>query len=314
MYINAISHYLPQQVIKNDYFKKVNGLSEEWILSRTGIQERRKASSNENTNTMAIEAVNTGAKKLPYLINDIDLIIGATYTPYDTVGTLAHSIQYEFNISDAKAISISTACSSFINAIEIVEGYFATEKASKALIVASEHNTAYHNEKDMQAGHLWGDGAAAVFISKEKLSENDFQIVDVITKGLGNIGKSINAISLHPANGGIKMPYGKDVFVNANKYMISTLMEILEKNKVALSDINYVIPHQANIRIIEHIINELNVNKEKVIINIKQLGNTGCASTPIALSQNSDKFKKDDLIGITVFGGGYSTGAVLVKI
>ena len=107
MYINTISHYLPQQVIKNDYFKKVNGLSEEWILSRTGIQERRKASSHENTNTMAIEAVNSGIKKLPYLISDIDLIIGATYTPYDTVGTLAHSVQNEFNISDAKAISLS---------------------------------------------------------------------------------------------------------------------------------------------------------------------------------------------------------------
>ena len=314
MYINTISHYLPQQVIKNDYFKKVNGLSEEWILSRTGIQERRKASSHENTNTMAIEAVNSGVKKLPYLISDIDLIIGATYTPYDTVGTLAHSIQNEFNISDAKVISISTACSSFINAIEIVEGYFATEKASKALIVASEHNTAYHDEKDMQAGHLWGDGAAAVFISKDKLSDNDFQIVDVITNGLGNIGKSINAISLHPTKGGIKMPYGKDVFINANKYMISTLTELLEKNKVVLRDLSYVIPHQANIRIIEHIINELSVNKEKIIININKLGNTGCASTPIALSQNLYKFKKNDLIGITVFGGGYSTGAVLVRI
>jgi 3-oxoacyl-[acyl-carrier-protein] synthase-3 len=262
---------------------------------------------------MAIEAVNIGVKKLPYLISDIDLIIGATYTPYDTVGTLAHSIQYEFNIADAKVISISTACSSFINAVEIVEGYFATEKASKALIVASEHNTAYHDEKDMQAGHLWGDGAAAVFISKEKLSENDLQIIDVITNGLGNIGKSINAISLHPANGGIKMPYGKDVFINANKYMISTLMEILEKNKVALNDLNYVIPHQANIRIIEHIRKELNISKEKVLVNIDKLGNTGCASTPIAFSQNQNKFKKEDLIAFTVFGGGYSSGAMLVK-
>lgn len=313
MYINTISHYLPKQIIRNNYFKKVNGLSEEWILSRTGIQERRKALPKENTNTMANKAVNMALKQLPYSITDIDLIIGATYTPYDTVGTLAHSVQKEFNISDAKAISISAACSSFINAIEIIEGYFATNKANNALIIASEHNTAYHDEKDLQAGHLWGDGAAAVFISKEQLSEKDYQIVDVITKGLGNIGKSVNGVSLCPANGGIKMPYGKDVFINANKYMISTLLEILEKNKMSINDVNYVIPHQANIRIIENIRKQLKVNKEKVLVNIDKLGNTGCASTPIAFSQNQNKFKKEDLIGVTVFGGGYSSGAMLVK-
>ena len=313
MYINSISHYIPKQIIRNDYFKKINGLSEEWILSRTGIQERRKALPKESTNTMANEAVKMALKQLPYSITDIDLIIGATYTPYDTIGTLAHSVQNEFNISDAKAISISTACSSFINAIEIVEGYFATNKANKALIVASEHNTAYYDEKDMQAGHLWGDGAAAVFISKEQLSEKDYQIVDVITKGLGNIGKSVNGVFLRPTNEGIKMPYGKDVFINANKYMISTLLEILEKNKISINDLNYVIPHQANIRIIEHIRKELNISEEKVIVNIHKLGNTGCASTPIAFSQNLDKFKKEDLIGVTVFGGGYSSGAMLVK-
>lgn len=313
MYINSISHYLPKHIIRNDYFKKVNGLSEEWILSRTGIEERRKALSKENTNTMAIEAVNVALNQLPYSIADIDLIIGATYTPYDTVGTLAHSVQNEFNISDAKAISLSAACSSFINAIEIVEGYFATNKASKALVVASEHNTAYHNEKDMQAGHLWGDGAAAVFISKEQLSEKDYQIVDVITKGLGNIGKSINGVSLHPTNGGIKMPFGKDVFINANKYMTESIIDILNRNNLSIDDINYVIPHQANIRIIENVGKQLKVNKEKVLVNIDKLGNTGCASTPITFSQNQNKFKKEDLVAFTVFGGGYSSGAMLVK-
>jgi 3-oxoacyl-[acyl-carrier-protein] synthase-3 len=313
MYINSISHYLPKHIIRNDYFKKVNGLSEEWILSRTGIEERRKALSKENTNTMAIEAVNVALNQLPYSIADIDLIIGATYTPYDTVGTLAHSVQNEFNISDAKAISLSAACSSFINAIEIVEGYFATNKASKALVVASEHNTAYHNEKDMQAGHLWGDGAAAVFISKEQLSEKDYQIVDVITKGLGNIGKSINGVSLHPTNGGIKMPFGKDVFINANKYMTESIIDILNRNNLSIDDINYVIPHQANIRIIENVGDQLKINNEKVLVNIDKLGNTGCASTPIAFSQNQNKFKNEDLVAFTVFGGGYSSGAMLVK-
>ncbi len=313
MYINLISHYLPQQIIRNDYFKNVNGLSDEWILSRTGIKERRKALSHENTNTMAIDAVQKAIENLPYPISDIDLIVGATYTPYDTVVGLAHSIQNHFNINNAKAITITSACSSFVNAVEIVSGYFAMNKAENALVIASEHNTAYSNEKDEQSGHLWGDGAAVFFITKEKKSNSDIKIIDVITESLGNISKASEAVYLRPLNGGIKMPFGKDVFINANNYMVSVLTEILNKNNLSINDLNYVIPHQANIRIIEHIRKELNLNEDKMVVNIDKLGNTGCASTPIAFSQNQEKFKKDDLIGITVFGGGYSSGAILMK-
>ncbi|RLD61692.1 MAG: ketoacyl-ACP synthase III [Bacteroidetes bacterium] len=313
MYLNLISHYLPQQIIRNDYFKNVNGLSDEWILSRTGIKERRKALSHENTNTMAIDAVQKAIENLPYPISDIDLIVGATYTPYDTVVGLAHSIQNHFNINNAKAITITSACSSFVNAVEIVSGYFAMNKAENALVIASEHKTAYSNEKDEQSGHLWGDGAAVFFITKKKKSNSDIKIIDVITESLGNISKASEAVYLRPLNGGIKMPFGKDVFINANNYMVSVLTEILNKNNLSINDLSYVIPHQANIRIIEHIRKELNLNEDKMVVNIDKLGNTGCASTPIAFSQNQEKFKKDDLIGITVFGGGYSSGAILMK-
>jgi len=292
MYVNLISHYIPKQIIKNNYFKKVNGLSDEWILSRTGIKERRKALSHENTNTMAINAVQKTIGNLPYPIADIDLIVGATYSPFDTVVGLAHSIQNQFNISNAKAITVTSARSSFVNAVKIVNGYFAMDKAKKALVIVSEHNTAYSNEEDEQSGHLWGDGASAVFISKNKINESDIEIIDVITEGLGNVGKASEAVYLRPLNGGIKMPFGKDVFINANNYMVSVLTEILNKNNLTVNDLNYVIPHQANIRIIEHIRKELELSEEKMIVNIDKLGNTGCASTPIAFSQNQEKFKK----------------------
>ncbi len=313
MYINTIKHFIPEQIVPNSYFKHANGLTDEWITKRTGIKERRIASKNGNTNTMAIDAVKEALKVLPYSISDVDLIVGATYTPYDTAVNIAHSVQNKFDINKAKAVTISSACSSFVNAVEIVQGYFAMNKAEKALVVASEHNTAYTNEIDVLSGHLWGDGAAAVFISKNKTSDSDIEIIDVYSEGLGNIGKATEAICLRPQNGGIRMPYGKDVFVNANNYMISALTDILDKNNLTIDELNYVIPHQANIRIIEHIRKELKLNKEKVIINIDKLGNTGCASTPIAFSQNQNKFQKGDLIGITVFGGGYSSGAMLLK-
>ncbi len=313
MYINSIGYYLPKLVVPNSYFRKVNGLTDEWIFSRTGIIERRKADKEENTNTMAIEAVKQALPENPYSIQDVDLIIGSTYSPYDTVITVAHAVQYEFNISGVKVATVSAACSSFINSVEIVEGYFASNKAEFALIIASEHNTAYGNESDERSGHLWGDGAAAVFISKKRLSENDLKILDVTTEGLGNIGNPSESVFLHPSNGGIKMPNGRDVFINANKFMSKALIDILVKNSMSINDVSYLIPHQANARIIENVRNQLKIGKEKVIVNIDKLGNTGSASTPIALAQIKKKIKHKDVIGITVFGGGYSSGAMLIR-
>jgi 3-oxoacyl-[acyl-carrier-protein] synthase-3 len=252
-------------------------------------------------------------KNLPYDISEVDLIIGASYSPYDTVATIAHVIQSTFNINNAQAIYVSSACSSFINAVEIAQGYFALNKASKVLIVASEHNTAYSNESDEKSGHLWGDGSAALFLSKEPIQKNEGKIVDVLTRGLGNIGKSIEAVYLHPKEEGLLMPNGKDVYNQACKYMIDALSEISERNNIKVNNLDYIIPHQANMRIISYIAQQLKFDEEKIITNIQDLGNTGCASTLIGLSQNIDKIKPGDMVGFTVFGGGYSSGSMLVQ-
>lgn len=314
MYINVVDHYLPTKVVDNSYFKEVNGLSDEWIFQRTGIKERRKASAEENSNSMAISAIENSLKSLPYSISEVDLIVGATYTPLDTVGTLAHVVQRHFNIEKAAALTITSACSSLINAIEIVEGYFAMGKATKALVVASEHNTYYGNDSDEKSGHLWGDGAAAIFFSKDKMSEKDMLVEGIMTQGLGHVGKGPEGVSLYPKEGGIVMPYGKDVFINACAYMVEGLQTLLSSKGLAFSDITYLIPHQANMRIIVQMASMLDFPIEKIFTNIEQLGNTGCASTAIALSQNLDKLVKGDLVGITVFGGGYSSGAMLIRV
>lgn len=313
MYINAASHYLPTTTVFNEYYTRLVGLSDEWIFKRSGIRSRSKASSDENTNTMAVEAVKAAIDRLPYPIRDIDLIVGATYTPYDTVGTLAHAVQRYFDIAKARAISISSACSSFLNAVEIVEGYFAINKSKKALVVSSEHNTAYSDDMDEQSGHLWGDGAGAIFISKEKTSDDDIKIIDLNTTGLGHIGKGTEGVYLRPNEGGLKMPFGKDIFVNASKYMISEVKNIMKKNHLTLEEIVHFIPHQANSRIIAQVAEGLGLHNGGLITNIEDMGNTGCASTMIGLSQNWERFKKDELIVITVFGGGYSSGAMLLR-
>ncbi|MBO0949886.1 3-oxoacyl-ACP synthase III family protein [Fibrella forsythiae] len=312
MFIHAVSHYLPEQIVGNDHFTQLNGLSDEWITTRTGISERRKASPEENTNTMSIEVVSRLQAKTD--LSTVDLIVGATYTPHDTIVTLAHAIQHHLNIADIPTVSVSSACSSLLNAIEIVEGYFALNKASRALVVVAEHNTAYYNEEDTVSGHLWGDGAAALLITKERQSEGDLTIKGLLTGGAAHAGKAVEAVVLQPLVKGVIMPYGRDVFQNACIYMPKASLQILERHGLTAADVDYVLPHQANLRISRNVMQTLGLPEEKLLSNIQYLGNTGCAGCAIALSEHWDSFKKGERIVVTVFGGGYSYGAMLIEV
>lgn len=313
MFINATGFYVPEERVDNQHFLELNGLTSEWIEQRTGIRSRSKAKAEENINTMSMEAVRNALPKLPYDITDVDLIVSASYSPYDTVATAAPLAQHEFHIENAKALYLSSACSSFLNALEVVEGYFAMGKATKALILSADKNSAYYNETDPKAGHLWGDAAAAFFISKERVSEKDSEIVEVYTQGLGYLGKAPDAVHLRPCDGRIMMPEGRDVFIQACTYMPKNVLYLLEKNGYTLDNLTYFIGHQANMRIMSNIAKQLNLPEEKFLHNIEELGNTGSVSSALVYAQNDHSFKKGDLVAITVFGGGYSTGACLIK-
>ena len=314
MYLNAIGAYIPEAVVDNQYFEDLNQLSDEWIVSRTGIRERRKAGEGENTHTMGIAAVNEAIPRLPYSIEGIDLIVGATYTPYDTIVTLGHAIQHALDVHDIPVVTISAACSSLVNAVEIVQGYFAMGKATKALVVASEHNTAYNVETDTKAGHLWGDGACALFISREKQSDNDIEIQDVLTGGAATRGKATESVVLRPNERGIIMPNGRDVFINACQYMPKAITDILDRNGLTVDDVQYVIPHQANLRITKNVAETLQLPNEKAVSNVEYLGNTGCAGCGIGLWEKKDELQKGQRLVITVFGGGYSFGSMLLQV
>lgn len=311
MFINAIAHYLPVQEVSNDYFQR-NGLSDEWIYQRTGIKVRRKAAEEENSHTMGLEAAQLALEKLPYSLDEIDLIVGATYSPFDTVGTLAHYVQQQLNIPNAMALTVSSACSSMVNALEVVEGYFASNKAQKALLIVSEHNSAYSNDDDEIAGHLWGDGAAALFISKEPHEAGEAEILEIYSKGHGHIGRGPEGVYLRPQEGGIGMPFGRDVFTNAIHYMTEATITVLKKHELCPNDLRYLIPHQANARIINNVLKNLEMDPSQGWVNIRECGNTGSASTAIGLSQVYHRLQDDDHVALTVFGGGYSSGAVLI--
>lgn len=314
MYINSTGYYIPTARVENSYFLNVNGLTDEWILKRTGISTRSKAADNEGHNSMGLMAIENALQTLPYDIKEIDLIVSASYSPYDTVATLAHLTQRKYDINDVKAVYASSACSSFVNGLEIVEGYFAMGKAKKALLVCSEHNSYYSNEADPKCGHLWGDGAVAFFLSADKLNDADPEISQIYTRGLGNVGKGPEGVRLRPKEGGIEMPDGRDVFINACGYMIQALNGVTTPECMQISDLDYIICHQANKRIVANVAHQLEMPDERFLNNIEELGNTGSASAAIVFAQNRDKLKKGSKIGLTVFGGGYSCGAFLIKI
>lgn len=314
MYINAVGSYVPEGRVDNDYFKDVNGLTGDWIEQRTGIKSRSKASEGENVDTMGIAAVENALPGLPYDIKDVDLIVAAFYSVYDTVATVAHVVQQRYKIAGAKALYLSAACSSFINGMEVIEGYFAAGKASKALIVCSEHNTYYSNETDPKSGHLWGDGAVAFFVSKERMSPEDIEVLDIYTEGLGNIGKGPGGVKLRPKEDGITMPDGRDVFIHACRYMVYALRKGLDNTGKTIDDLRHIICHQANKRIVVQVAHQLEQDMSKFLNNIEELGNTGSASAPLVFVQNRDIFKKDELVALIVFGGGYSCGSMILKM
>jgi len=313
MYINAIAHYYPETVVPNEYFESVNGLTPEWIETRTGIRERRKAGPEEHTQTMALDALKNILPTLPYPAEEIELVVAATYSPHDTVATLGHAIQNALPVGEIPVVTVTSACSSLLNALEVAEGYFAMGKATKALVVVSEHNSRYANESDTKAGHLWGDGAAVLSVSKEAQKPTDIRLIELKTGGAAHVGKNLEGVKLIPADEGILMPNGRDVFIHAVTYMGKKSQEILERHERSLEDLTYFIPHQANHRISKKVAEDLGLPIEKVVSNIQYLGNTGCAGCGIALSEKWAALKPGDLIILTVFGGGYSFGVALLE-
>lgn len=314
MYINATGYYIPTTRIPNDYFSDVNGLSSDWILQRTGISSRSRATEKETIEYMCSEAVADALPKLPYKIDDIDLIIFASYTPSDTIATVGHKIQREYNILNAKVFQISSACSSAVNAMEIIYTFFASQTASKALLICADRNSTYSDDSDCMSGHLWGDGAVAFFFSNTSYSNKDAEILDITTQGLGHIGMGPQSVYLDPKNEGLQMPYGKDVFLYACSYITQNTRDIVENNGYSLDNLSFFIGHQANMRILRNVTKQLNIKEDVILSNIGELGNTGSASSLLVYAQNIDKFQSGNLICISVFGGGYSSGACLLRI
>ncbi len=314
MWITGIGTYLPAETRDNAYYARTTGLSEKRIGKCAGISTRRAAAIGEDAFTMALEAARNcfananGSGATP------DLIISGSYTPSDLIGTIAHRVQRALKLQNSRALYLSTACSSMLNAVEIAEGYFATGKSSVCLATASEHNSLYNDETDPCSGHLWGDGAGAFLLSaKPPPSGKAFRVLAITTHGHGADGHGPDGVYLKPHNGGLRMPFGADVFREATRTMASVAREALGSAGLTPADVNYFVPHQANQRITERVARELGFGPERVSSVIREFGNTGSASVVLALAQIAGKLRDGDHALLVTFGGGYSSAAMVVR-
>jgi 3-oxoacyl-[acyl-carrier-protein] synthase-3 len=308
-----IASYLPETVLDNRRLSELTGREEDFFLRRTGIRQRRRAAPGENTNTMAVSAVRALGAASRARLADVDLVIGCSYTSWDLIGTLAHAVQREFVMTRARAFTLSSACSSAANALEVAAAFFDAGRSTLALIVAADHNSLHSNDSDQRSGHLWGDGAAAMLVSREPEPQACFTVKDVWTMGLGHVGLGPEAIALQPHGPGLVMPHGKDVFVQACEGMEAAARLVLGRNGLVAADLGLLVPHQANQRIIDHVAERLALAPGRVASTIASYGNTGCASAIVTLDEHQHRLAGGDLALVLTFGGGYSAGAALLQ-
>jgi 3-oxoacyl-[acyl-carrier-protein] synthase III len=323
-YIRSIGAYVPEKRITNDDLSKIMDTSDEWIKSHTGIESRHAAEKGVTTADLAVEASKIAIERAGLTATDIDMIILTTATP-DYVGFPATAciVQDMLGAKNAGAFDLVAGCTGFIYGIDNAKNMILAGTAKHVLVVGSELLTQVSNMDDRDTAVLFGDGAGAVIISE---SENDESFMEhAILKSDGS-----GAEVLMRKSGGIKYPFedGKTTFADTTLYMegqavykfavkVNTelIKELLERSNRTIDDISYIVPHQANIRILQAAAKRLRIPIEKFHFNLMEYANTSSASIPIALNElfEEGKIKRGDNILFTGFGAGLTYGGTIVK-
>lgn len=313
--------YTPKNLVENERLQEFLETSDEWIRTRTGI-ERRYISLDENTSDLAVEASKKALSQARLSAEEIDLIIVATVTPDNFTPSTACIVQDKLGAKNAWAFDINAACTGFIYALKLGRSLIRSGEANNALIIGAETLSKALNWKDRGSCVLFGDGAGATVLTS---TEEDCGIKCVNVKSDGSKGDSLVIQGL-PINSPFKdgrevsenyiNMNGREIFKFATKVMEESIVEILEKENIKIEDIDAIIPHQANLRIIDYVVKRLGIPREKFITNLQNYGNTSGASIPIALCESIDEgnLKKGDNIIMVGFGGGLTWGAALIKL
>ncbi|TDE15636.1 ketoacyl-ACP synthase III [Dyadobacter psychrotolerans] len=316
--ISAIGIYVPDTKIDNSYFEKILDTNDTWIRQRTGIINRYFAKEDEFTSDLCIKAVKNLIENNDADVSNVDFIIVATSTPDYTMPSVASQVQASFNISKAGCMDISAACAGFVYGIILAKGLIASGANKKVLIIGAETLSKVINLEDRTSCILFGDGAGAVIV--EASAEN--HIFQSITETEGILGQNLYLSNLPAAINGQKITGDNKIHQNGRavfKWAVSTLVEkireLSELNERKLDKVDWLIPHSANLRILEAVCETLDFPIEKCLESIRNYGNTSAASIPIAWFNGlkSGKVKPDDIIIFAGFGGGLTSASICIQ-
>ena len=318
--ISAVSGWVPDYVLTNSELSKMVETSDEWITTRTGIKERRILKDpSKATSDMAVEALKLLLEKRNISADEIDLIICATVTPDMLFPSTACLIADKIGAKNAFGFDLSAACSAFLFALDCGQKYISSGIYKKVIVVGADKMSSIVDYSDRKTCVIFGDGAGAVLLEPSYKEGIIDSILKVDGKG-GEYLKMIAGGSLNPATSstvqqGHHYIYqdGKTVFKFAVTNMADVSEEIMRKNNLTGDDIHWLVPHQANLRIIDATARRMNIGSDKVMINIDKYGNTTAATIPLCLSDWESKLKKNDNIILSAFGGGFTWGAVYLK-
>ena len=320
--ITATAKYLPKKTLTNLDLEKMVDTSEEWILSRTGIEKRHLVSKGEATSDMCKEVALELIKKSGMNPEDIDLILIATSTPDVPVVSTAALVQDKIGAKNAWGYDIVAACTGFVYALETGAKFVESGKYKNVLVIGADTMSSIIDYTDRNTCVIFGDGAGGVLLQP---SNNDCGVLDSIlmTDGSGHKyltvpgGGSLNPASKETLDKGMHYVYqdGKTVFKFAVKNMADVSKEILDNNNIAGEDLKLFIPHQANKRIIDAAAKRCGLTEDQVLININKYGNTTAGTIPIALDDavEANMLEKGDLVLFAAFGGGFTWGSMLIK-
>lgn len=319
--ITGIGAYIPEDVLTNAEMATIVDTTDEWIMSRVGIKERHVLKGeNKGTSTMGAEAVKMVLKKTNTKPEEVEVIIFATTTPDYIFPSTAAMTAEACGIKNALGFDIQAACSGFIYALEIGSNFIKSGKYKKVIVVAGDKMTSITNYKDRTTCPLFGDAAGAVLLepTTEEVGVMD-SILHIDGVGIPHLhmhgGGSVHPASHETVDKGMHYVYqeGQVVFKHAVSKMADVSVEIMERNHLTKDTVNWLVPHQANIRIIEAVGNRMGLPTEKVMINIQKYGNTSAGTIPVCLYEWESKLKKGDNLILTAFGGGFTWGALYLK-
>lgn len=306
--IIATGSYLPKNKVDNKTIANELKITEEFIYKRTGIKTRYY-SEDETIEEIAIKSVHNLIEKNSQIIDvsKVDMIIVATTSTNLLMPGISYKIQEQFDVKNCMCLDILAGCSGFINAIDIAKNYIAIEKVNRALVIGVDILSKFTDKSDLSTSIILSDGAGAVLIEKTEIKK---QYESIITSE----GQKGNLL-VSKSNENIKMD-GKEIYKYAVTETIKNIKNLLKTSNTDINEIKYIVPHQSNLKIMNSIISRLKIDISKMYINIENVGNTFCASIPIAIDEMIGKnlLKEGDKIILLGYGGGLNTGSILMEV